>query len=557
VSTGGIDLKTAIRDFREARQRAALQEVIGRLTGRSTQLLSYEEVAQKLKLSVRADRGIRSIPIRSIVGSVGRYTDFTRTFLPLQQEDEQRWARVKTAVSTVSFPPIEVYKVGEVYFVLDGNHRVSIARQEGMESIDAYVTEVQTPVPLTPDIQPDDLIVKAEYAEFLAKTHLAELRPNVKIMLTAPGQYQKLLDNIEIECLSREGETCGCNSYEDAAVCWYDEEYLPLVDAIREQGLMRWFPNRAEADLALWVLEHRIDLEKELGWEISPDAAVSDLAVEKSSRAGSREKRTGSWRKTRMDDRYIDHLFKDILVPLNGEDDCWGALRQAIRVAAREDAHIHGLHVVHAEKEKKSVKAKEIREQFAELCTESAVTWDFHIDSGEIADRIMERARLTDLLVLNIAHPPEAGLAGLRSGLRSIIMKCTRPILAIGCDVSALDRALLAFDDSPKSKEALFVAAYLAEQWMTSLTVVTITDIKSVPPATLDFARAYLDLHEIQAEYLTKNGPLESLHEMMDDLNINLLLMGGYSRSALEQVMVSSMVDLMLRINHSPIFICR
>jgi nucleotide-binding universal stress UspA family protein len=300
-----------------------------------------------------------------------------------------------------------------------------------------------------------------------------------------------------------------------------------------------------------------MELEKDLGWEISPDAAVSDLAAGKSSRAESREKRTGSWRKTRMDDRYIDHLFKDILVPLNGEDECWGALRQAIAVAAREDAHIHGLHVVHAEKEKESQKAKEIYAQFAELCTESAVIWDFHLDSGEVADRIMERARLTDLVVLNITHPPETGLAGLKSGLRSIILKCTRPILAIGCGVSTLDRALLAFDGSPKSKEALFVATYLAEQWLSNLTVVAITDSKRVPPETLDYARAYLDLHEIEANYLTKSGPFESLHEVMDNLDINLLLMGGYSHSTLEHVMVTSMVDLMLRINHSPIFICR
>ncbi len=557
MSTGASQISIAINDFRAARQRAALQEVFGFLTGRSTRLLSYEEVAQKLKLSARADRGIRQIPVHAIVGSVGRYTDFTRTFLPRPQEDEQRWARLKSEVSPADFPPIDVYKVGEVYFVLDGNHRVSIARQEGMEQIDAYVTEVYTPVPLTPDVQPDDLIVKSEYAEFLAKTRLAELRPNVNITLTAPGQYHKLLENIEIECLSSEGDPCGCKSYEEAATCWYDEVYLPMVDSIREQGLMRWFPHRTEADLALWVLEHRTALVEKLGWEISPDAAVSDLAVGKSSRAGNREKRTGSWRETRMDDRYIDHLFKDILVPLNGEDECWGALRQAIRVAAREDAHIHGLHVVHAEKEKESKKAKEIREQFAELCTASAVTWDFHIDSGEIAEHICERARLTDLVVLNTAHPPGTGLAGMRSGLRSIILKCTRPLLTTCCNVSTMDRTLLAFDGSPKAKEALFVAAYLVEQWMSSLTVVTITDSNRVTSAALDYARTYLDLHEIEAEYLTKSGPLVSLHEVMDDLDINLLLMGGYSKSALEQVMVSSMVDLMLRINHSPIFICR
>jgi nucleotide-binding universal stress UspA family protein len=557
MSSSISDISRAINDFRSARQRAALQDVIGRITGRSNRLLSYEEVAQKLKLSARADRGIRQIPVRAIVGSVGRYTDFTRTFLPRQREDEQRWARLKAAVSPGQFPPIDVYKVGEVYFVLDGNHRVSIARQGGMEHIDAYVTEVQTPVTLTPDIQPDDLIVKSEYVDFLSRTRLTELRPNVEILLTAPGQYQKLLENIEIECLASQGEACGCRSYEESAVCWYDEVYLPMVEAIREQGLLRWFPGRTEADLVLWVLEHRAALEEELGWEVSLDAAVSDLAVEKSSRAGGREKRTGAWRATRMEDRYIEHLFKDILVPLDGQEGGWNALRQAVAVAAREDARIHGMHVVRSEKDKDSQEIAQVRARFAELCEQSAVTWDFHVAAGEIADHICERSRLADLVVLNTTHPPEPGLAGMRSGLRSIILKCTRPLLTTCCTPSTLNKALLAFDGSPKAKEALFVAAYLAEQWMSSLTVVTITGEGQASPAALDYARAYLDLHEIEATYLAKSGPLESLHEVMDDLDTNLLLMGGYSKSALEQVMVSSMVDLMLRINHSPIFICR
>ena len=557
MSSSISDISRAINDFRAARQRAALQDVIGRITGHSNRLLSYEEVAQKLKLSARADRGIRQIPVRAIVGSVGRYTDFTRTFLPRQREDEQRWVRLKTAVSPAAFPPIDVYKVGDVYFVLDGNHRVSIARQEGMENIDAYVTEIQTPVPLTPDIQPDDLIVKSEYVDFLSRTRLTELRPNVEITLTAPGQYQKLLENIEMECLASQGEACGCRSYEEAAACWYDEVYLPMVEAIREQGLLRWFPGRTEADLVLWVLEHRTALEEELGWEVSLDAAVSDLAVEKSSRAGGREKRTGAWRSTRMNDRYIDHLFKDILVPLDGQEGGWNALRQAVAVAAREDAHLHGMHVVRSEKEKDSPETAQVRARFAELCDEAAVTWDFHVAAGEIADHICERSRLADLVVLNTAHPPQPGLAGMQSGLRSIILKCTRPLLTTRCAPSTLNKALLAFDGSPKSKEALFVAAYLAEQWLASLTVVTITGEGQTSPATLDYARAYLDLHEIEATYLAKSGPLESLHEVMDDLDTNLLLMGGYSGSALEQLMVTSMVDLMLRINHSPIFICR
>ena len=150
----------AIHDFQIARQRAAVQEVLARVTGKSNQLLSYEEVAEKLKLRARTERGLQNIPLDAVVGSVGRYTDFTRTFLPRHANDQQRWAGVKTAIeSGEGLPPIDVYKVGEVYFVVDGNHRVSIARQEGFSTIQARVIEFQTAINLTPDIQPDGRIL--------------------------------------------------------------------------------------------------------------------------------------------------------------------------------------------------------------------------------------------------------------------------------------------------------------------------------------------------------------------------------------------------------------
>jgi hypothetical protein len=87
----------AIHDFHSARQKAAVQEVLARFTGKSTQLLSYEDVAEKLKLRGRSERGVQNIPLDAIVGSVGRYTDFTRTFLPRRADDRERWAGVKAA----------------------------------------------------------------------------------------------------------------------------------------------------------------------------------------------------------------------------------------------------------------------------------------------------------------------------------------------------------------------------------------------------------------------------------------------------------------------------
>lgn len=550
-----LNYQSALNDFHEARQRALLQEIVARLRGKSTKLLSYEEVAQQLKLSSRAERGVQTIPIAAIVGSVGRYTDFTRTFLPRRSNDQRRWAGVKAALVDQygpGLPPIDVYKVGEVYFVLDGNHRVSIARQAGLTHIDARVIEVRTPVPLTPDVQPDDLIIKAEQVEFLEATRLNELRPQADVSVTAPGQYEKLKEHIAVhryyECEDQQ-----CEVSEQAAVeDWYDNVYGPIVLAIRERGLLRWFPDRTETDLYLWVSDHRYALEQELGWAVRPEAAVTDLAVKENSRAGTAEATPGTWRRARLLDRYADQLFKDILVPLNGAAECWPALDQAIIIAQREGAQVHGLHLT-----AHSAQAEAVQAQFIARCAAANVTGNLIIETGDVTRKIIERALLTDLVVLNVAHPPSAGLTSLGHGLRSIIWRCARPILAVPGTVAKLDRALLAYDGSPKAKEALFVAAYLAETWHTQLTVLSVADGARVPVNVQDYARAYLEMHEIEADYVMSPGPIGVLLETVQTRSIDLVLMGGYSVSALEEVVIGSAVNVLLREAHCPLFICR
>ena len=141
--------------FHRARRQAAVESLLARLSGSSTDLLSYNEVVDKLGVSGQSPGGLRQIPVDAIVGSVSRYQDFTRTFLPRNEADEDRWVSVGSAASVIGdLPPIECYKVGDNYFVLDGNHRVSIAKQQGVDYIDAYVTEVRTRAPLPAGARP-------------------------------------------------------------------------------------------------------------------------------------------------------------------------------------------------------------------------------------------------------------------------------------------------------------------------------------------------------------------------------------------------------------------
>ncbi len=554
----GSDYRNALQDFTDARLKASMQEVLARLTGKSNELLSYEDVAQKLRLSGRSERGVREIPLEAIVGSVGRYTDFTRTFLPRNPQDQDRWARVKAAIDNLSstgLPPIDVYKVGEVYFVLDGNHRVSIARQEGFRHIEAHIIELKTDIPLTPDVQPDDLIIKAEYADFLDQTGITSLFPQVDLSVTVPGQYEKIKEHIQVHHYFMGIDQQRDIPYIEAVRHWYETIYLPLVAPLRERGLLRWFPGRTETDLYLWVSEHRAMLESELGWSLRPDAVVDELAARENPRAESEETTPGSWRQARMFDRYTDRLFRDILVPLSGEDESWLALEQALLVAQNESATLRGLHIQPHKAKTGQPAVDEIQARFVQRCQEAGVSGSLAVESGEVADLICGRALLTDLIALNVAHPPAPGLSSLGSGLRSIIWRSARPILTVPGATSSMDRALVAFDGSSKSKESLFVAAYLAEKWKTTLTVLTLTG--DAPASAQDYARDYLDLHEIQAEFIVTPGPHENALKVIDEHGINLVLMGGYGGSAWQEVIIGSAVNFLLREARCPILICR
>lgn len=550
--------QAALNDFQNARQQAALQEILARLTGKSNQLLSYEEIARKLHLRERVERGLQEIPVNAIVGSVGRYSDFTRTFLPRHDSDKQRWARVGSALASEgrsALPPIDVYKVGEVYFVLDGNHRVSAARQLGLTHLDAHVIEMRTKVPLTPNTSPDELIIKAEYADFLEQTGLKDFCDLFDLSLTVPGQYEKLRQHIEIVRASLEEKQSQAVSYSEAAQAWYEAVYLPTALAIRERGLLRWLPGRTETDLYLWITEHRQALEDELGWAVRPEAAITDLVV-RSQLAASTLVASGSWRQGKLTERYTSQLFKDILVPLHGTPDTWAALDQALLIARHEQARLYGLHILTAESQPSTETILPLRIEFKQRCEAAGVEGSLVVEAGEVARKILERAPLADLVVLSLAHPPEQGLPSLSSGLRTIIWKSARPLLTVPSKARPFRRALLTYDGSPKAKEALFVATYLAEQWQTSLTVMTLTD-NTVTSSILTYARDYLNWHEIEAEFIATPGTVETFLKFASERDLDLILMGGYSVSPLAEVMGGSAVNYMLRDARCPLFICQ
>ncbi len=246
-------------------------------------LLSFDQVQELVRGRIEIDRGTQTIPISSIIGSVGRYRDFDRAFLPLEGADKERWKRLDVAFNELrDLPPIDVYKIGEVYFVRDGNHRVSVAKANGLDVIEARVTEIPIAVPLTPETDVDDLIIKAEYAHFLSATHLDESRPDQKIELTEPGRYKILLEHIEVHRYYLGLQLGYEPSMSEAAASWYDNVYTPVIEAIEESGVLKSFPQRTEADLYIWVAYHRERLKERYG-EMPPDRDVAVRLAERFS----------------------------------------------------------------------------------------------------------------------------------------------------------------------------------------------------------------------------------------------------------------------------------
>jgi hypothetical protein len=208
-------------------------------------------------LADRTYLGKQSVPLVQIVGSVGRYNEFTRTFLPRTASIRPRWERVDQLGGGHRVSPVQLYQVGTAYFVLDGNHRVAVARHQGAKTIDAHVWEYQTRVPVEPDDSIRDIFIREEYLEFLERTHLDKSRPDVYIILTLPGRYRDFEEQIAIHRHYLELDTGQTVSFQKAAKDWYDHVYQPIVSVIHREDMLRLFPGRTEADLVSWMIRNQ------------------------------------------------------------------------------------------------------------------------------------------------------------------------------------------------------------------------------------------------------------------------------------------------------------
>jgi len=262
-------------DFSQAMQKAFWEELKGFILRRSTRLLPFDEVKDKLEIWFVRDLGIQIVSIDSIVGSESRYQSFTRYFLPLKEDLRERWKKVVQAYySRLNLPPVELYKVRDAYFVKDGHHRVSVARTKGVRNIEARVYEYECDVPLDEEINIEKLAIQETYHQFLKDTQLSTNRPHLKLQLTLLGGYPILMDHIQTHKYYLEKERKEEIPLSEAAWSWYDNVYTPLASIIRKNRIIRQFPHRTETDFYLWMIQHRRQLINEHGWKVEPESIV-------------------------------------------------------------------------------------------------------------------------------------------------------------------------------------------------------------------------------------------------------------------------------------------
>lgn len=270
-------------DFSRARFKSFINQVFSVIAGRhTTTLLSYDEIKEKLRIGGPIYRGVKTVHVDQIAGSLNRYHEFDRAFLPKEDQLASRWQKVDRAFyQDINLPPVVLYKVGDVYFVVDGHHRVSVAREQGQEFIDAEVRECATRVNITADIKPEDLQILGAKVDFLERTALDSLRPQAKIKSTIPDGFTRMLEHIAVHRYFMGIDLKRDISEEEAVAHWYDTVYMPIIEIIRKSGILKEFPDKTEGDLYLWTLDHQHYLSKVEGLPLqSPETAAKQFIQE-------------------------------------------------------------------------------------------------------------------------------------------------------------------------------------------------------------------------------------------------------------------------------------
>jgi nucleotide-binding universal stress UspA family protein len=366
--------------------------------------------------------------------------------------------------------------------------------------------------------------------------------------------------------------------FQEAAVDWYDEVFSPIVSLINKRNLLKHFPDRTATDLYLWISEHRAGLMDHLGWEVGQEDAINNLSelhgqgsknlfrniINKTRKivAGTLGSGPppGTWRERLAGMSVLKHLFNDLIVALDDSKNAWNALEMAIQLSGLEDSHIHGIHIHPLDRDPQLTDHQRLKDSFRSHCQESGVNkFNFIISSGDIGTILCDHSRFADLILLPLNNPPgESPIQRLGSGLAKIIRNCPVPILTVSDAPRGTNSIILAFDGSPKSWEAMYIAAYFGSQHGSEITVLTSSVGSGNPETILDQAKSYLARFPARCTFLLTDQPVpQAIAALQEEGKADLVMIGGYGGNLFKDVVLGSVVDSVLREIQLPILICR
>ena len=270
------DRSVTANDFDAARLKAKIQKVFSTFRWKNPNLLSFYEVTKLIKPDSEAYLGMQTIEVKKIIGSENRYQDFSLAFYPTNNSLKNRWESVDAArLDNITLPPISVYKIGEWYFVRDGNHRVSVARSEGMEFIDAEVVELSSKINLEEGMTLNELkkrVVAYERQMFIDQYHPTYL-PMDKIYFTTPGAYPEMVHHILVHKYYANEHLDRVLSFQEGAESWYKNVYSPLVEAMDKEHLRSHFPGSTDGDIYMWLVRRWDEMKRIDALSTEEDAA--------------------------------------------------------------------------------------------------------------------------------------------------------------------------------------------------------------------------------------------------------------------------------------------
>ncbi len=287
------DFRTqAEADFYRAKTKAFTSHLFSILKPSIADLMPFDEAKKLIRPTSETYRGVSAVPIDKIVGSEGRYRDFNRFFFPKREHLKARWTGIdELQYKDVLLPPVVLYEMGGVYFVRDGNHRVSVAKAKKQAFIDAEVISLQSEITLDPAMSIQDLkiaVVKYEKSQFYKETNYISVVGTDDLDFSEPGRYETVKEHIQVHKYFLNQHIKDEIPFFQALYSWHENVYQPICQAIDAENLLALFPGRSISDLYLFLVAHWDDLKRKFGRFVEiGEAAESFKAEIKNASPGS------------------------------------------------------------------------------------------------------------------------------------------------------------------------------------------------------------------------------------------------------------------------------